>query len=83
MNIDLRVAIATVLLFTGTACKGAEDARAKTPPAAAATPASASAQSNAPTPAAATTAPTTDPLVAHATITHALVRGGWRISPPD
>jgi len=86
MNIDLRIASVTALLIASAACNGAEDARAKTPPAAAATPASASAQRNAPTPAAATTAPTTDPLVAHAD--SARIRGNpaskvWMILASD
>ncbi|HEX5072899.1 MAG TPA: thioredoxin domain-containing protein [Gemmatimonadaceae bacterium] len=68
MNIDLRIATGTLLLIASAACKGAEDARAKTPPAASAPPAPAlaAAPGNAATPAAAGAVPTTDPLVSHA-----------------
>ena len=66
MNIDLRIASVSVLLIASAGCKGAEDARAKTPPAASATPAPQSTPGGAATPAAATAAPASDPLVAHA-----------------
>ena len=66
MNIDLPIATVSVLLIASAGCKGAEDARAKTPPAASATPAPQSTPGGAATPAAATAAPASDPLVAHA-----------------
>ena len=86
MNIDLRIATVTVLLIASAGCKGAEDARAKTPPAASATPAPASAPGNAAAPAAASTAAATDPLVAHAD--SARIRGNpaakvWMILASD
>ena len=85
MNIDLRIATVTVLLIATPGCKGAEDARAKTPPAASATPTTASAPGNAATPAA-SNAPTTDPLVARAD--SARIRGNpaakvWMILASD
>ena len=86
MNIDLRIATVSVLLIASAGCKGAEDARAKTLPAASATPAPASAPGNAATAAASTTAATTDPLVAHAD--SARIRGNpaskvWMILASD
>src|SRR6476660_1580005 len=86
MNIDLRIATVSVLLIAIAGCKGAEDARAKTPPVARATPAPASAPGNAATAAASTTAATTDPLVAHAD--SARIRGNpaskvWMILASD
>jgi protein-disulfide isomerase len=86
MNIDFRIATATALLIASAACKGAEDARAKTPPAASSTPAAASAASNAARPAATAAAPSTDPLVAHAD--SARIRGNpaakvWMILASD
>jgi protein-disulfide isomerase len=82
MPITLRI-IAVALLA---ACKGAEDARAKTPPPASSTPAAAAA---APTSSAATGttgAPATDPMVAHAD--SARIRGSasakvWMILASD
>jgi protein-disulfide isomerase len=86
MNIDFRIAAATVLLIANASCKGAEDARAKTPPAASSTSSAASAASNAATPAATAAAPSTDPLVAHAD--SARIRGNpsakvWMILASD
>ena len=86
MNTDLRIATITVLLIANAACKGAEDARAKTPPATSAPPAAASAPGNAGTPAATAAAPTTDPLIAHAD--SARIRGNpaakvWMILASD
>jgi protein-disulfide isomerase len=86
MNIDLRIATVSVLLVVSAGCKGAEDARAKTPPAASATPAPQSAPGDVAMPAAATTAPTSDPLVAHAD--SARIRGNpaskvWMIIASD
>ena len=85
MNIDLRIATITLLLITSAACKGAEDARAKTPPAASATLGAASAPGNA-EPSTGAAAPTTDPLVAHAD--SARIRGNpaakvWMILASD
>jgi len=86
MNFDLRIAVATVLLIATAACKGAEDARAKTPPAASAAPAAASTPGNGATPAATGAGSTTDPLVAHAD--SARIRGNpaakvWMILASD
>ena len=86
MNIDLRIATVSVLLIASAGCKGAEDARAKTPPAASAAPAPQSAPGDVAMPAAATTAPTSDPLVAHAD--SARIRGNpaskvWMIIASD
>lgn len=86
MNFDLRFAVATVLLIASAACKGAEDARAKTPPAASTAPAAASTAGNAATPAAAAAGATIDPLVAHAD--SARIRGNpaakvWMILASD
>ena len=86
MNIDLRFAAATVLLIASVGCKGAENARAKTPPAASAAPAAASTPGSAATPAAAAAGATTDPLVTHAD--SARIRGNpaakvWMILASD
>ena len=86
MNFDLRIAVATVLLIATAACKGAEDARAKTPPAASAAPAAASTPGNGATPVATAAGSTTDPLVAHAD--SARIRGNpaakvWMILASD
>jgi protein-disulfide isomerase len=86
MNFDLRIAVATVLLIASAACKGAEDARAKTPPAASAAPAAASTPGTAATPATTAAVSTTDPLVAHAD--SARIRGNpaakvWMILASD
>ena len=86
MNIDLRLAVATVLLIASAACKGAEDARAKTPPAASAASAPVSKPANAATPAATAAGSTADPLVAHAD--SARIRGNpaakvWMILASD
>ena len=86
MNIDLRTATIAVLLIAGAGCKGAEDARAKTPPAASSALATASSAATAAAAVAATTTPTTDPLVAHAD--SARIRGNpaakvWMIIASD
>jgi protein-disulfide isomerase len=86
MMIDLRIAAVTALFIASAGCKGAEDARAKTPPAASAAPAAAVTPRDSATPAAAATAPSTDPLVAHAD--SARIRGNpaakvWMILASD
>ena len=86
MNIDLRTATIAVLLIAGAGCKGAEDARAKTPPAASSALATASSAATAAAAVTATTTPTTDPLVAHAD--SARIRGNpaakvWMIIASD
>jgi len=82
MPLNLRI-IALALLA---ACKGAEDARAKTPPATAATPSPATAPAPAGNASAPTGVSTTDPLVAHAD--SARIRGNpsakvWMILASD
>ncbi len=66
MTIDLRIATVAVLVIASAGCKGAEDARAKTPAAASSAPAAASAPGMSATSTAAAPASAPDPIVAHA-----------------
>ena len=82
MTIDLRIAAIT-LLVASAGCKGAENARATTPPA---TTASSTSPATAASPTATTSAAATDPLVAHAD--SARIRGNpsaklWMIIASD
>jgi len=85
MTIDIRIAAVAALVLASAGCKGAEDARAKTPAAASAAPAAAAAPGALPSTEAASAA-STDPLVAHAD--SARIRGNpsaklWMIIASD
>jgi len=86
MTMQIRIAAVAVVILASAACKGAEDARAKTPAAAGAAPAAAAAPGNSTATQTAGEASSKDPLVAHAD--SARIRGNpaakvWMILASD
>ena len=86
MTMQIRIAAVAVVILASAGCKGAEDARAKTPAAAGAAPAAAAAPGNSTATQTAGEASSKDPLVAHAD--SARIRGNpaakvWMILASD